>query len=151
MPYFSTKRFGPISTGHRQWRDEGHCQYIHGYGRTVKIVFAADELDEKGWVVDFGSLRDFKSWLEGQWDHRTLISSEDPHLGVLKGLHDMKLIDLNIMDASKGHGPGIEQSCKFIFDYLNPLIEQRSNGRCWVHSIEIWEHENNSAIYVNEK
>jgi 6-pyruvoyltetrahydropterin/6-carboxytetrahydropterin synthase len=124
---------------------------VHGYGRTVKIVFAADSLDAKGWVVDFGGLRGFKSWLEGQWDHRTLISSEDPHLELFYELHEKKIIDLNVMDATKGHGPGIEQSCKFIFDYLNPLIEQQSNGRCWVHSIEIWEHENNSAIYINEK
>ena len=39
MAYFSTKRFGPICTGHRQWRDDGHCKYIHGYGRHVQVTF----------------------------------------------------------------------------------------------------------------
>lgn len=148
--YYSTKRIGPISTGHRQWRDDGHCAFMHGYGRYVEVTFGCSELDEKGWVVDFGSLKGFKKWLESQWDHRTLISSEDPELKHLKDLHMRHLIDINVMDASKGHGPGIEQSCKFVYDYLDPWIRLETKHRCWVKSVRIWEHENNSAMIVFE-
>ncbi|WPK38732.1 QueD-like 6-pyruvoyl-tetrahydropterin synthase [Pseudomonas phage Cassandra] len=151
MAYFSTKRFGPISTGHRQWKDTGHCSRIHGYGRTVKIVFSATTLDDKLWVVDFGGLKDFRKWLEEQWDHNVLVASDDPKLNILKQMEQEGLVKLNIMDVKKGHGPGIEGSCKHLFDYLNPIIEKHSGGRCWVHSIEIWEHENNSAIYETYK
>ena len=56
MAYFSTKRFGPICTGHRQWRDDGHCKYIHGYGRHVQVTFEG-ELDHRQWVMDFGFLQ----------------------------------------------------------------------------------------------
>lgn len=147
MTYFSTKRFGPISTGHRQWRDDGHCAYLHGYGRTMKVVFGATQLDDKNWVVDFGGLRDFKKWLEGEWDHRMLIASDDPELETFKDLHTRGIIDLNIMDATKGYGPGIEASCKYVYDHLNDYISDLTDGRCWVESVEIWEHENNSAIY----
>ncbi len=146
IKYFSTKRFGPISTGHRQWRDEGRCKLAHGYGRYVEVTFGCHELDDKGWVVSFGGLRFFKEWLDSQWDHRLLISSEDPELEAFKGLHARGLVDLNVMDASKGHGPGIEQSCKFVFDYLDPKIRFETKGRCWVKSVRIWEHENNSAM-----
>ncbi len=149
MVYQSTKRFGPISVGHRQWRDDGHCRYLHGYGRTMKVVFGAHSLDDKMWVVDFGGLKDFRSWLNSQWDHRCLIASDDPLLPQLKELEAAGGIDLNVMDVSKGHGPGIEGSCKFVFDYLNDMIVKQSNGRCWVQSIEIFEHENNSALYIN--
>lgn len=148
MPYFSSKRFGPISTGHRQWRDNGHCAYLHGYGRTMKVIFGASELDDKSWVVDFGGLKDFKKWLEGEWDHRMLIASNDPELPLFKELHARGIIDLNVMDASKGYGPGIEASCKYVYDHLNEIITRESNGRCWVESVEIWEHETNSAMYV---
>lgn len=75
-----------------------------------------------------------------------LISSEDPEIEHLKDLHARHLIDLNVMEAWKGHGPGIEQSCKFVFDYLDPKIRFESKGRCWVKSVRIWEHENNSAM-----
>ena len=148
MPYRSTKMFGPISTGHRQWRDDGHCQFIHGYGRKVKVVFGAKHLDDKMWVVDFGGLRDLKAWLEGEWDHRTLIASNDPKIEKLKELHDEKLINLNIMDVELGYGPGIEASCKYVFDKFDSIICSQSDNRCWVESVEIWEHELNSAIYI---
>lgn len=147
MAYFSTKRFGPISTGHRQWRDDGHCAYMHGYGREVKVIFGCNELDDKGWVVDFGGLKDFKKWLEGEWDHRLLISSQDPELDKMIELDTQGLIDLNVMEASYGYGPGIEQSCKYVFDHLDSVVREMYNGRCWVESVEIWEHCNNSAMY----
>lgn len=148
MPYFSTKRFGPISTGHRQWRDDGHCAFMHGYGREVKVIFGCDELDDKGWVVDFGGLKDFKKWLESEWDHRMLISSQDPELDKMIELDNQGLIDLNVMEAAYGYGPGIEQSCKYVFDHLDSVILEMYEGRCWVESVEIWEHRNNSAMYV---
>ena len=43
--YRSTKKIGPISTGHRQWRDDGHCRYVHCYGRYVQFTFASDKHD----------------------------------------------------------------------------------------------------------
>lgn len=150
MAYFSTKRFGPISTGHRQWRDEGHCAWLHGYGRTVKVIFAGSHLDEKMWMVDFGGLRDLKKWLEGEWDHRMLIASNDPELPTLMALDAKGIISINVMDVNQGYGPGIEASCKYVFDKFDAEVRKMTEGRCWVHSVEIHEHENNSAIYQRD-
>ena len=148
--YYSTKRIGPISTGHRQWRDPGHCSFVHGYGRYVQFVFACTTLDDKMWVVDFGGLKDIRKWLEDQWDHRLLIASDDPLLDTFKDLHEKGGIDLHVMDVTKGWGPGIEASCKFVHDHIDPLIREQSDHRCWIKRVEIWEHENNSAIYEVE-
>lgn len=147
MPFLSTKRFGPISTGHRQWRDDGHCAFLHGYGRTVKVEFSGSHLDEKMWMVDFGALRGLKQWLESEWDHRMLIASDDPELETFKDLHDRGILSLNILDVTKGYGPGIEASCKYVYDKFDAEVRAQTQGRCWVESVEIWEHENNSAIY----
>ena len=146
MKYYSTKRFGPICTGRRQWRDDGHCKFIHGYGRHVQITFTG-ELDHRQWVMDFGYLREIKQWLEEQWDHRTLIASDDPNLEDIKQLHQLGVININIMDVEKGYGPGIEASCKFVYDYVNDWAMKQSRNRVKVSKVEIWEHENNSAIY----
>ena len=86
MKFKSTKKFGPISTGHRQWKHKGHCSYVHGYGRYVRLSFEASELDECGWVMDFGDLRDVKRWIEGEWDHKVLIAADDPLLSQLQKL-----------------------------------------------------------------
>lgn len=142
--HFSTKRFGPISTGHRQPRASNHCKFIHGYGRIVKVTFACKELDERGWVFDFGSLGWVKEWLAQEWDHRVLIAHNDPLLKQIREMHDIGLIDANILP--EGYGPGIEDSARYVFDFIQERVEQLSDGRVWVHSVEVWEHENNSAI-----
>ena len=105
------------------------------------------ELDHRQWVMDFGYLREIKQWLEEQWDHRTLIASDDPNLEDIKQLHQLGVININIMDVEKGYGPGIEASCKFVYDYVNDWAMKQSRNRVKVSKVEIWEHENNSAIY----
>ena len=143
--FTSTKMFGPISTGHRQYLDEGHCSFVHGYGRKVQLTFAAKELDHKGWVMDFGGLKQVRKWLEDEWDHRTLIHEDDPALNDLKDLEYDKTININIM--RKPYGPGIELSCLYVYDNLTPMIKEATDGRVWIQKVEIWEHENNSAAY----
>ena len=145
MVFKSSKRIGPISTGHRQWKDDGHCQFVHGYGRYVEFTFACNERDERGWVMDFGNLKDVKQWLEEQWDHRLLLSHDDPYIGLFEGLHKVGVANINIMPEE--YGPGIEDSCKFVYDYINPLIQQKTNNRVWIEKVRVYEHENNWAEY----
>ena len=147
MKFQSTKKLGPISVGHRQWRDKGHCAWVHGYGRYIQFTFEG-ELDERQWVMDFGDLRDVKQWLEEQWDHRLLLASDDPHLGQFKNMHALGTMSINVMDVDKGWGPGIESSCKFVYDHVQPIIAQKTNGRVTLTKVEIWEHERNSAVYT---
>ena len=144
--YRSTKKIGPISTGHRQWRDDGHCSYVHGYGRYVQFTFASDALDHRGWVMDFGGLKGVKKWLEEQWDHKVLVAHDDPALLRLRELEKEDIVKLNVMPEE--YGPGIEDSCRYVFDYANPEIISQTNGRVWIERVRIWEHENNYAEYV---
>ena len=146
MKFKSTKRFGPITTGHRQWKDKGHCSYIHGYGRYVRLTFEASELDERGWVMDFGDLRDIKRWIESEWDHNVLIAADDPLIPELKKLEETGAIYLNILPD--GYYPGIEESCRYLYDMINPMIQKKTNNRVEITRVKIWEHENNSGEYV---
>ena len=123
-----------------------HCSFVHGYGRYVEFTFHCTERDEKGWVMDFGDLKDVKKWLEERWDHRLLIAHDDPLIGLFEGLHKVGGVNLNVMP--EGYGPGIEDSCRYVFDYANPQIISQTNGRVWLERVRIWEHENNYAEYV---
>mgnify|MGYP001495396814 CR=1 FL=1 len=145
MKYTSSKRIGPISTGHRQWKDGGHCSFIHGYGRYVEITFACNKRDERGWVMDFGDLRDIKQWLEDEWDHRLLIAYDDPLIDEFIVLHNRDALNLNILPEE--YGPGIEDSCKYVYDNVNPMIKEKTNNRVWIQKIRVYEHENNWAEY----
>ena len=146
MKFKSSKRFGPITTGHRQWRDKGHCSYVHGYGRYVRLTFEATELDERGWVMDFGDLRGVKNWIEDEWDHRTLIAIDDPVIPELKALEKVGGINLNILP--EGYLPGIEESCRYLYYKLNPIIQRKTNNRVEITRVEIWETEKNQGEYV---
>ena len=114
--FTSSKRIGPISTGHRQWKDKGHCSFVHGYGRYVEFTFACDERDEKGWVMDFGDLRDVKKWLEDEWDHRLLLAHDDPLLEEFKKIDKIGGCNLNIMP--KGY-----DDPKEIIDFIEKYID----------------------------
>ena len=145
MKYTSSKRIGPISTGHRQWKHDGHCSYAHGYGRYVEFTFACKRTDHRGWVMDFGDLKDVKKWLEDEWDHRLLLAYDDPLLEDFVQLHEKGGVNLNVM--SEGYGPGIEDSCKYVYDKVNPIIKSKTQGRVWVENVRIYEHEKNWADY----
>ena len=58
--YTSTKTYRNLPCAHRQWKNEGHCSFVHGYSREFIFHFASNELDKHGWVVDFGGLKDLK-------------------------------------------------------------------------------------------
>lgn len=138
----STKMFRGFPCCHRQWRDKGHCAYLHGYDRSVRMIFACRELDGRGWVVDFGGLKRVKMWLEHWFDHTTLIAEDDPELEVFKDLHERRVLDLRILP-----GVGMEVSSAFIHAHVNPVIQKLTGNRCWVESVECIENDKNSAIF----
>lgn len=154
----STKRIGPISTNHRNWhaltnvnRDSRHCGLIHGYSRIVEFVFVG-QTDACQWVVDFGNLKDVKKWLEERWDHKTLVASDDPQLDKIKEMDEAGIIDLTVVDVDNGlhWGPGMEGSCKWVFDEVGKIVKDKTFGLAAIETVQIWEHENNSAIYRGE-
>ena len=55
-------------------------------------------------------------------------------------------VNLNVMP--EGYGPGIEDSCKYVYDKVNPMIKEKTDSRVEITRVEIWEHENNHAEYV---
>ncbi len=146
MPYYSTKTYGHnigLSAVFRQPNaDHSHCHLLHGYSLGFKFTFACDHLDNKNWAVDFGGLKPIKAWLEDSFDHKTAIDRADPHMDVFLDLEKKGLIDLRVFD-----GVGAEKFAYHAFQYADTLIKEKTDGRCWVHSVECSEHGANSAIY----
>ncbi|WP_333586774.1 6-carboxytetrahydropterin synthase [Phenylobacterium sp.] len=44
-----------LSCAVRQWAADSHCALLHGDTLGFRFTFAAEQLDVRGWVVDFGS------------------------------------------------------------------------------------------------
>ena len=143
--YRSTKTYQYLPCAHRQWRDQGHCQYIHGYDRTVKIEFQCKELDDKHWVMDFGALKEVKEFLEYTFDHTLLINADDPQLEYFLEMDRLGLCQLRVLPNI-----GMEGSAKYIFDWVEAWLKTKTSGRVQVYSVECRENDKNSAIYFRE-
>ena len=140
--HYSTKIIELGSCAFRQPLAKSHCRYIHGYRLTAKFWFAAETLDEDNWVVDFGGLKELKKFLQNQFDHTTAISKHDPHLNSFKKLHDDGVVDLRIMD-----GVGVEKFAEWCHTAADNFAGVLTNMRARCVKVEVFEHENNSAIY----
>ncbi len=78
-----TKRFD-FSAAHRIVGHEGACRYLHGHNFAAEVTVESATLDGLGMVVDFGVLKNaVGEWIEGNWDHQTLLSRDDPLQGRL--------------------------------------------------------------------
>ena len=140
---FSSTKVIPLgSCAFRQPFAQSHCRFIHGYRLQAKFWFGCNELDANNWVVDFGGLKELKTTLETVFDHTTIVWREDPELALFKMLGEKGVIDLRIFND----GVGIEMFARFCLNQANELVTKSTNGRCNCIKVEVWEHENNSAI-----
>jgi 6-pyruvoyltetrahydropterin/6-carboxytetrahydropterin synthase len=150
MTHISTKTYGAdlgLSACFRQHKAQSHCKYLHGYALCIHIEFAAQELDERGWVVDFGSLKSFKAMLEATFDHRLLVAENDPDRTSFEHLDSIGLAQIVIVPST-----GCESFAKMIYEYGKLWL--RDNGyapRVHVLSVEVKEHGANSAFYMEGK
>lgn len=140
--YTSTKKFTGFPCTHRQWRAESHCRFVHGYSREFYFEFACNERTVEGWVVDFGGLKDVKQLLEHTFDHTFLAASDDPELGTWRQLDSRGIIQLRILP-----NPSMEGTAEWVYQQVDKMVRNSTQGRAWVTLVEVRENEKNSAIY----
>lgn len=143
--FMSTKTFRDYPCAHRQHRHDGNCALIHGYSRSFHFVFACEQRDKCGFVVDFGDLKWVKNYLDYTFDHTLLLNDDDPLLPQLRVIEAHGGAAIRIIPE----GVGMEGTAEHLCKYVDQLIRTRTRGRAWVVSVEARENEKNSAIYTN--
>jgi 6-pyruvoyltetrahydropterin/6-carboxytetrahydropterin synthase len=123
------------------------CSRIHGYSIGIKLIFECDTLDERNWVHDFGGLAEFKKWSEHMFDHVWLIAEDDPHLEIFLTL-PTEIADIRIVPAV-----GCERFAEMAYNKMAEILQDQLrrgellNPTVRVKSVEVFEHDANSAIY----
>lgn len=113
--YTSTKEYKEIApVAYRQWRAGTHCDQIHGYALSFKFEFSTDMLDERNWVVDYGSVRTLKDFICDLFDHKLLVAEDDPEKEFLLELGKRGLADITLVEKT-----GCEGIADFLFDHIN--------------------------------
>ena len=143
MKYTSTKEYsclGPVA--YRQWRAESHCNLIHGYALSFRFFFEANTLDARNWVMDYGGLRPLKDHLETWFDHKLLVSEDDPELEFFKEIEARGLAKLTIVEKT-----GCEGLAEWLIRYINeqflPLYGEKHRVVC--RRVEVRETPSNMA------
>lgn len=149
MAHFSTKTYGAergLSCAYRQWAADSHCQLLHGYSLGLRFTFAAERLDHRGWVIDFGKggFGPIREWLHAAFDHVVLIADDDPAKDEFLRLRDLGLAQVRMVP-----GTSCERLAQHVLEQVEPIVREAEGGRCWVHSVECFEHGANSAVYEN--
>jgi 6-pyruvoyltetrahydropterin/6-carboxytetrahydropterin synthase len=149
--FYSTKMYGNdrgLSCCFRQWRStHSHCSLLHGYSIGIKLIFECETLDERNWVMDFGGLKEFKNWSEYMFDHTWLIAEDDPHKDYFMQFPP-EAASIRVVPAV-GCERFAEMAYNKMADILNKSIKDGSalNKTVRVKSVEVFEHQANSAIY----
>jgi len=120
--------------GHRLLNYDGKCRHLHGHNGRLVIVLEAEELDERGMLVDFGDIkRSVRTWVDNELDHRMILNRNDPIIPYLKSINEpMYLIDWN---------PTAENIARLVFDYA------AAQGLP-VREVLLWETPKSYATYA---
>lgn len=82
-------RYHDFSCGHRVYGHESKCAHLHGhnYRVTFTCIMTDGNLDHLGRVIDFSVIKErLCMWLEDNWDHKFLVSMDDPFASPLRTL-----------------------------------------------------------------
>jgi len=109
-------RYHDFSMGHTVTGHEGKCRFLHGHNYRVTFYVEAPELDKIGRVMDFSVIKELLcEWLEVNWDHKFVVSKDDPRAQGLKALDEPGtiIVDFNPTAENLGKhlvevvGPGV--------------------------------------------
>ena len=119
--------------GHRLLNYDGPCRHLHGHNARVEVDLVADDLDQRGMVVDFSDIKQqIKGWIDVHLDHRMLLNRDDPILPLLKERGELHYV----MDAN----PTAENIARLIFN------KARARGLPVVE-VRLWETPTSFAAY----
>ena len=66
---------------HRVTKHGGRCENLHGHRYIAEIHVGAPTLDDKGFVFDFGQIKEVVgSWIDDMWDHGSILYEKDHEL-----------------------------------------------------------------------
>ena len=132
-------RFDAHSCCHRSWSGRGKRVFLHGGEREFAIEFACAETHpDTGAVLEASTLAEIRSALRRQFDHTTLIAADDWQRELFEMLSEQGAIDLRIMDST-----GVEGSAAWVFDTVELIVAQATDGRVWVSRVEATENRDN--------
>jgi 6-pyruvoyltetrahydropterin/6-carboxytetrahydropterin synthase len=120
--------------GHRLLNYAGKCRHLHGHNGLARIVLEAEQLDDRGMLVDFTDIKaKVQRWVDENLDHTLLLCRDDPILPVLQERGERVFV----MDQN----PTAENIARLIY-------ERAAREGLPVVEVRLWETPNCQAAYL---
>ena len=123
------------------------CRLIHGYSFSMKFYFGSDRLDARNWTygVEYGGLKDLKTILKDQFDHRLLVAEDDPDMDMFLQLQERNMAKLTVLPKL-----GCESIADMLYKFMNGVYIPDHLGRdaadnTWCFRVEVRETQTNMA------
>ena len=131
----TVKKIFKFDSAHRLYRYEGKCANLHGHTYVAEVELTGNQINELGILVDFGDIKKkIGKWIDENWDHATLLNSEDT-----------LYVDLDTEENKtytfSGENPTAEVMCIELYT----ICEESFPGQ--VHKVTIWETPTSCATY----
>jgi len=95
---------------------EGKCSRIHGHNFRVELAIETDQLDPRGFVIEFQYVKD----LIDQFDHRLILAEGDPWIDAFTGPTDW------IVQVP--YAPTTENMAKYLAMLLTTIVLLRNTN-----------------------
>lgn len=141
--YILKKKLDIFSAAHRLVNGyQGKCKDLHGHDYLVEVTVACEELDDYGFVIDFGDVKQIcNDWIQNHWDHATLVCAAD------KTLLDFVCKENQhhfVLPADKNST--VENLTEFLFKQFQTELDKFS-PRVSLQAVTIWESSTANATY----
>jgi len=138
------KTYADIPFAHRAPRHDGHCKLIHGHNWSFRLTFEAVERDENGFVVDFGKLKELKQSLYDIFDHKLVLSQDDPMLREIGCfLRDQGIANLTVVPDCSCEG-----IAEFVHGIADAYVRKETFNRARVRECNVYEDSKNEATFT---
>jgi len=113
-----------ISSAHYLNDYKGPCAEVHGHNWKIVAIIAAEDLDEKGMVIDFSDFNRLLREVVSPFDHKLI----------------------NDMEPFDKISPTAERLARFIYEKMEKLIPED----IVLEKIQVWETENFLVEYSSK-
>ena len=129
--------------GHRLYRHESKCAYLHGhnYRVDVEVVAAggAATVDDVGRIVDFSLIKKrLLGWLDTHWDHAFILFVEDS--GAIAAVQQSTPSKLFLLPWN----PTAENMARYLLEVVCPGVLADLGGDA--RHVSVWETDEACAI-----
>jgi len=80
--------------------------------------------------------------MDYMFDHTVIVAEDDPGMGGWETTNKLGIIQLRVTEAT-----GAEKFAEYIFNKLNPFVQEETDGRVKVTKVKFMEHGKNAAYY----